>query len=174
MIAAFAVDFGRQIDYIRVSFRHIDEATMQLDETDRQLLALLRTNARASVAELGRRLGLARTTVQARIERLETGGAIAGYTLRGGTATRPPLQATVLVAIEPRSGPTVLSRLRSLPGVEVVHTTSGRFDLLVQVTAQNTAELDDSIDRIGEARGVKSSESLIHLTTKIDRSARPD
>ena len=145
---------------------------MQLDETDRQLLALLRDNARAPVAELGRRLGLARTTVQARIDRLEAGGAIAGYTLRGGAATRPPLQATVLVAIEPRSGPAVLSRLRSLPGVEVVHTTSGRFDLLVQVAAQSTAELDDTLDRIGEARGVRSSESLIHLATKLDRSAR--
>lgn len=174
MIAAIAVDFGWHNDYNRVSFRHIDEMTMQLDETDRQLLALLRANARAPVAEIGRRLGLARTTVQARIERLETNGTIAGYTLRGGTATRPPLQATVLVAIEPRSGPAVLARLRSLPGVELVHTTSGRFDLLVQVTAQTTAELDDTLDRIGEARGVRSSESLIHLATRIDRSARPD
>ena len=81
-------------------------------------------------------------------------------------------QATVLASIEPRTGPAVLSRLRSLAGVEVVHTTSGRFDLLVQVSAATTAELDETLDRIGEARGVLSSESLIHLSTKLDRSGR--
>lgn len=145
---------------------------MQIDATDRQLLALLRENARAPVADLARRLGLARTTVQARIDRLEQGGVIAGYTLREGARLRPPLQATVLVSIEPRSGPAVLARLKSLPGVEVVHTTSGRFDLLAQVSAGTTAELDDTLDRIGEARGVRSSESLIHLATKLDRTGQ--
>jgi len=63
-----------------------------------------------------------------------------------------------------------LARLRSLPAVQVVHTTSGRFDLLVQIAAQTTQELDETLDRIGETRGVKGSESLIHLSTKIDRS----
>ena len=112
---------------------------MQTDEIDQQLLTQLRQNARAPVTELARRIGLARTTVQARIERMEAGGIIAGYTLRGSAATRPPLRATVLVSIEPRSGPAVLARLKSLPGVELVHTTSGRFDLLVQVTARTTS-----------------------------------
>lgn len=143
---------------------------MQTDETDRGLLRLLRENARAPVTDLARRLGLARTTVQARIERMEKSGVIAGYTLRSSAATAPPLRATVLVSIEPRSGPAVLARLKSLAGVEVVHTTSGRFDLLVQVAAATTAELDDTLDRIGEAKGVRSSESLIHLSTKIDRA----
>ncbi len=143
---------------------------MQINDTDRRLLNLLRDNARAPVSELARRLGLARSTVQARIERLEAGGAIAGYTLRIADALRPALKATVLISIEPRSAPAVLGRLKSLPGVETVHTTSGRFDLLVQVTAATTAELDDTLDRIGDARGVRSSESLIHLATKIDRA----
>lgn len=144
---------------------------MQIDNTDQMLLTLLRENARAPVSELARRLGLARTTVQARIERMEKAGVIAGYTLRANSATQPPLRATVLVSIEPRTGPAVLARLKSLPGIEVVHTTSGRFDLLVQVAAGTTAELDDTLDRIGEARGVRSSESLIHLATKLDRRA---
>ncbi|MBY6055630.1 Lrp/AsnC family transcriptional regulator [Leisingera daeponensis] len=145
---------------------------MQTDETDQRLVILLRENARRPVAELARHLGLARTTVQARIERLEATGVIAGYTLKSSAASRPPLQATVLMSIEPRSGPEVLARLRSLPGVEVVHTTSGRFDLLAQVVAHSTAELDDTIDRIAEARGVRSSESLIHLATKLDRTGQ--
>ncbi|NRB35644.1 MAG: AsnC family transcriptional regulator [Rhodobacteraceae bacterium] len=141
----------------------------QNDEIDDKLLSLLRRDARMPVTELSRRLSLARSTVQARIERLERSGRITGYTLREPHAARTALTATVLIQIEPRSGPAVLARLDSLPGVSVVHTTSGRFDLLAQISARTTEELDATIDRIGEARGVKGSESLIHLSTKIDR-----
>lgn len=142
---------------------------MQTDETDRALLALLAENARLPVADLARRLGIARTTVQARLDRLEARGVIAGYTLRKGPGLRPPIRATVLVSIEPRSGPAVLARLKAMPEVETVHTTSGRVDLIVTLSAETTESLDETLDRIGEAKGVKGSESLIHLATKIDR-----
>ena len=145
---------------------------MKIDETDQALLALLQENARMPVATLARRLGLARTTVQARLDRLETSGIIKGYTLRLNDALRARLRATALVSIEPRSAPAVLARLKSLPGVKTVHTTSGRFDLIVELAADTTEELDNTLDHIGESRGVKSSESLVHLSTKIDRSSR--
>lgn len=147
-----------------------DDAFMQIDEIDRKLIALLADNARVPVAVLARDLGLARTTVQARIDRLLATGVIAGFTLRPGAVLRPAIRATALVSIEPRSAPAVLARLRSLPAVEVVHTTSGRFDLLIQLCAATTEELDGTLDRIGEARGVRASESLVHLSTRIDRS----
>jgi DNA-binding Lrp family transcriptional regulator len=140
-----------------------------MDETDQALLALLAENARQPAATLARRLGLARSTVQARIERLEKTGAIAGYTLRPGPAVAPALRATVLVSIEPRAGPAVLARLRAMPEVETVHTTTGRVDLIATLTAKTTEALDAALDRIGETRGVKGSESLIHLSTKLDR-----
>ncbi|KGM88312.1 transcriptional regulator, AsnC family [Roseovarius mucosus DSM 17069] len=142
---------------------------MQTDETDRALIALLQENARLPVATLARRLGLARTTVQARLERLENTGVIAGYSVRLSQSVRPALRATALVSIEPRSGPAVLARLKSLPQVRRVHTTSGRFDLIVMIEANTTEALDETLDRIGEAKGVKGSESLIHLSTKLDR-----
>ena len=142
---------------------------MQIDETDRALLALLSENARAPVATLARKLTLARTTVQARLDRLESSGVIQGYTLRLNDAQRAPLRATALLGIEPRSTPAVLARLRSLRDVKTVHTTSGRFDLIVGIEAATTEALDDTLDRIGETRGVKGSESLIHLSTKLDR-----
>ena len=142
---------------------------MQIDDTDHILLSLLSENARMPIAMLARRLGLARTTVQARLDRLETSGIIAGYTLRLGAEARPRIRATALLSIELRSGPSVLQRLKTLPAVETVHTSSGRFDLVVELAAENTAELDETLDRIGETRGVKSSESLIHLATKLDR-----
>ncbi len=142
---------------------------MQIDETDQALIALLGENARAPVATLARKLNLARTTVQARLDRLETKGAIQGYSVRLGQSARAPLRATVLVSIEPRSAPAVLSRLNSLPEVRRVHTTSGRFDLIVTLEAATTETLDETLDRIGDAKGVRSSESLIHLSTKLDR-----
>lgn len=144
---------------------------MHTDEIDQSLMSLLAENARTPVATLARRLGLARTTVQARIDRLETRGVIAGYTLRLGQSTPASIRATVLIAIEPRSQPAVMARLRALPVVEQVQTTTGRVDLIATLTAPSTEALDATLDSIAEAKGVKSSESLIHLTTKIDRTA---
>ena len=140
-----------------------------MDETDTRLIGLLQENARMPVADLARALGLARTTVQARLERLETKGLITGYTVRLGGAMAPKLRATILLQIEPRSGPGVLSHLRALSGVIAVHTTSGRFDMLVEAIAEPTEALDALVDDIVEARGVMRSESLVQLSTKLDR-----
>lgn len=143
-----------------------------MDELDRSIIALLSADARMSVATLARRLKVARSTIQARLERLETGGIIAGYTLKlGEEARQGRLRASVLLSIEPRGQAAILSRLKAIPEVERVFTTSGRFDLLLQVAAPNTAVLDGVLDQIGAMTGVKSSESLIHLSTRIDRAA---
>jgi DNA-binding Lrp family transcriptional regulator len=142
-----------------------------LDDLDRNILAQLSADARMSVAVLARKLRVARSTVQARLERLESNGTITGYTLRLGEVGRTaPIRATVLLGIEPRSQPAVLARLKVLPQVERVHTTSGRVDLLIQLAAATTTELDETLDRIGAIDGVRSSESLIHLSTKLDRA----
>ncbi|WP_072776503.1 Lrp/AsnC family transcriptional regulator [Marivita hallyeonensis] len=143
--------------------------TLQIDDIDTRLIALLQKDARAPVAELARKLGLARTTVQTRIDRLVAKGAIAGFTLRRGDALAAPIRATVLVSITPRTGPEVLARLRALPHVDAVVTVSGRADLVIELSARSTQELDATLDDIAEAKGVQSSESFIHLSTKIDR-----
>lgn len=140
-----------------------------MDEIDRKMLGALRENARVSIADLARSVGIARTTAQARLERLERNGTIKGYTVRLGAKAAPALRATVLLQIEPRTTPEVLSRLKPLPGVMSVVTTSGRFDLLVEVAADTTDVLDTMIDEIVAAKGVLRSESLVHLGTKIDR-----
>jgi DNA-binding Lrp family transcriptional regulator len=142
-----------------------------MDELDRSILGLLSADARMSVATLSRRLKVARSTIQARLERLETSGIIAGYTLRLGEAAREGrLRASVLLTIEPRSQAPVLTRLKSISEIERVFTTSGRFDFLVQVACPNTQVLDQVLDQIGAMTGVRASESLIHLSTKIDRA----
>ncbi len=142
-----------------------------MDKLDRALISRLADDARVSLATLSRSLGVARSTIQARIERLENTGVIAGYTVKlGEAARRGRIRATVLLTIEPRAQPAVLSRLRAQPLVERIHTTSGRFDLLLQVAAETTAALDALLDEIGAITGVRSSESLIHLSTKLDRA----
>lgn len=142
-----------------------------MDDLDRNILGLLGGDARMSVATLARRLKVARSTIQARLERLETTGVIAGYTVKLGEAARQGrIRATVLLMIEPRAQANILTRLRALPEVERIHTTSGRVDLLLQLAAPSTTQLDIVLDQIGEMTGVKSSESLIHLSTKMDRA----
>jgi DNA-binding Lrp family transcriptional regulator len=142
-----------------------------MDELDRNIIGLLGADARTSVATLARKMKVARSTIQARLERLETTGMIAGYTLKLGEAAKEGrLRATVLVTIEPRAQAGILIRLKSIPEVERVLTTSGRVDLLLQIAAPNTRALDEVLDQIGGLTGVRSSESLIHLSTRIDRA----
>ncbi|WP_333829806.1 Lrp/AsnC family transcriptional regulator [Pararhodobacter sp.] len=143
-----------------------------MDDLDKALLAQLTMDARLSLATLARRLKVARSTVQSRLERLESSGAIAGYTVKLGDAARASLiRASVLLMVEPRNQPAILARLKAIPEVERVNTTSGRCDLLLLVAAASTAALDSVLDVIGEIPGVRSSESLIHLSTKLDRSS---
>ena len=142
-----------------------------MDTTDREILRLLAGDARMTVSKLSSKLRVARSTVQTRLERLENSGAIAGYTIRLGTElSKGRIRATVLLTVEPRAQPAVLARLKAIGAVEIVHTASGRFDMILQVATQSTAELDAVLDQIGDIQGIKSSESLIHLSTRIDRA----
>ena len=142
-----------------------------MDDMDRAILAQLGADARISVATLARRLKVARSTIQSRLERLESTGIIAGYTVKlGESGQRGRIKATVLLTIEPRAQPNVLTRLKAIPEVETIHSTSGRVDLLLSVAAPTTAVLDNVLDAIGAITGVRASESLIHLATKLDRA----
>ncbi|MBW0158718.1 Lrp/AsnC family transcriptional regulator [Sedimentimonas flavescens] len=142
-----------------------------MDELDQAIIGLLSSDARMSLSTLARRLKVARSTVQARLERLETSGVIAGYTVKLGEAARAGrLRASALLEIEPRAQAAILSRLKSIPEVERVLTTSGRVDLLLQLAVSSTQQLDKVLDDIGGIPGVQSTESLIHLSTKLDRA----
>ncbi|QMU58466.1 MAG: AsnC family transcriptional regulator [Boseongicola sp.] len=144
-----------------------------MDEIDEEILKLLGEDARTPVATLASKLSLARSTVQTRLDRLERQKFIAGYTVRLGEAARAGrIRATALLQIEPMTLPAVLSKLKRLPEVRSAHTASGRFDLVVSLSASTTDALDKALDAIGEVAGVRSSESLIHLSTRIDRRVR--
>ncbi|NML16199.1 Lrp/AsnC family transcriptional regulator [Azohydromonas caseinilytica] len=142
----------------------------ELDDVDRALLALLRENARASTAELGRRLGLSRTTVQSRLQRLERRRVVAGYTVVvPEEAEGPQVCAHVLITAATKQGGAIEAALRRMPQVRLLHSVSGPFDLIAVLTAGSIGELDELIDRIGALQGVERTTSAIVLSTRIRR-----
>ena len=143
---------------------------IQLDDTDRALLALLRENARAPTAELARRLKLSRTTVQSRLVRLERSKAIAGYTVTAAAdADAALVWAHILITVEPRKAASIEAALRRIPELRTLHSVSGPFDLIAIVAAASIGELDGLIDRIGVLDGVERTTSAIVLSTRIQR-----
>jgi DNA-binding Lrp family transcriptional regulator len=141
-----------------------------MDEIDKRLLAALGENARAPAAQLGRRLGLSRTTVQSRIERLERRGIIIGYAARlSPEHERGAVRAQVMITVRPKEQRAVEAALRAIPEVRVLQTVSGAFDMVAQVVAASTTEMDDLVDAIGELPGVERTTSSIVLSTKFDR-----
>ncbi|MDX8455281.1 Lrp/AsnC family transcriptional regulator [Mesorhizobium sp. VK9D] len=143
---------------------------MHISDKDRQLLALLSENARAPTAVIARKLNLSRTTVQARIERLEQEGVIAGYGVRLSDSYEHGLvRAHVMIVLKTKALGRVVQMLRALPEVMSVHSVSGGFDLIAEVAATSISELDRTIDVIGEVEGVEKTQSSIILSTRFKR-----
>ena len=141
-----------------------------LDDTDRALLALLRDNARASAADLARRLKLARTTVQSRIARLERERVIVGYSVvTPDEAEAALVRAHVLITARPKQSAGIEAALRRIPELRTLHSVSGPFDLIAVLAAESIGVLDILIDRIGALDGVERTTSAIVLSTRIAR-----
>ncbi|MDO5610756.1 MAG: Lrp/AsnC family transcriptional regulator [Pseudomonadota bacterium] len=143
---------------------------MKLKAADQQLLSLLRENARASTAEIARRLKLSRTTVQSRIDRLERDGVIAGYTVRvSDAAERGHIRAHIMITLAPRQMPVVVDALRAMPEVRHLHSVSGASDLIALAVATDVEAMDALTDAIGQIDGVERTTSAIILSTKFER-----
>jgi DNA-binding Lrp family transcriptional regulator len=141
-----------------------------LDATDRELLSLLQTNARESVTTLGKKLGVARTTVLARLKRLEDSGVITGYSVRLNQATlEKSLQAYVGLSVAPKSGRDVLKRLNKMPEIKLVCSVSGEFDYVAWIRAETPDALDRLLDEIGDIDGVSKTNTSVVLAERINR-----
>ncbi len=142
----------------------------QLDDLDRNLVALLQANARASVADLARQLGVARTTVLARIARLERTQVIAGYSVRlGQDVLDASIYAYVGIILAPKYGKDVLKRLDRMPEVQLLCAVSGEYDYVAWLRADSPERLNDLLDQIGALEGVERTTTSIILARKIDR-----
>lgn len=137
-----------------------------MDSLDQQLIALLRADARMSVADLAHRLGVSRATVTNRMRKLEQAQVIVGYTVRLKPEAEPNrIRAWMGVLVEGNQGRAVIASLLGEPGVAALHDTNGRWDLLVGLRAANLTELSTVLERIRLIKGIQSSETSIHLKT---------
>lgn len=137
-----------------------------MDETDHQLLSLLRQDARLTVAALANKLGVSRGTVTNRIRRLEDDGTIVGYTVRlRPDVQRSEIKAWMSIAVEGNQTRSVIVNLLGEPGVATLHDTNGRWDLLAELRAESLQELAKVLERIRLLKGISNTETSIHLET---------
>ena len=143
---------------------------MEITRNDRLLIAALQRDARKSISELARELGLSRTTVRKRLAQLEQADVIAGYSVKLSDRYREnSLQAYVSLVVKPRYGVPVAAALERMAQVEALYTVSGKIDLVAIMRVSSPGELDATLDRIGAMEGVKDTDSAIVLKTKFDR-----
>jgi DNA-binding Lrp family transcriptional regulator len=137
-----------------------------MDSTDRELLSLLRDNARMSVAAMAKTLKVARGTVQNRLARLEADGTIVGYTVK----LRPQsddqrIRALMTVAVEGNRTDEVLRALRGDPAVCALHTTNGRWDIVAELRTESLEAVDKVLGRIRLIDGISNTETSLLLST---------
>ena len=137
-----------------------------MDHIDQQLIALLRKDARASVATLAHKLGVSRGTVTNRIRKLEDSHVIVGYTVQLRPDAQPTdIRAWMAVQVEGNQTRQVIAALLGEPGVAALHDTNGRWDLLAELRAHSMADLSQVLERIRLLKGISSTETSIHLAT---------
>jgi DNA-binding Lrp family transcriptional regulator len=142
------------------------DGLIKMDALDQQLIGLLRTDARLTVAALAHRLKVSRGTITNRITRLEDNGVIVGYTVRLRPDAQPnEIRAWMSIAVEGNETRAVIASLLGEPGVAEIHDTNGRWDLLAGLRAVNLSELSSVLERVRLIKGIQSTETSIHLQT---------
>jgi DNA-binding Lrp family transcriptional regulator len=137
-----------------------------MDATDRQLLGLLRDNARISVAAMAKAVKVSRGTVQNRLARMEAAGIIIGYTVKlEAHAEDQRVRALMTVAVEGNRTDDVLRQLRGDPAVYALHTTNGRWDIVAELRTENLEAVDRVLSRIRLIEGISQTETSLLLST---------
>lgn len=143
--------------------------TEPIDKLDAALIELLAAEPRVGVLEASRRLGVARGTVQARIDRMHDRGVITGY----GPDVDPAAlgyEVTAFITLEIRQvggHDPVAERLAAIPEVLEVHTITGAGDVLCRVVARSNADLQRVLDAIVSVEGVVRSATVISLAAQV-------
>jgi DNA-binding Lrp family transcriptional regulator len=144
-----------------------------MDEQDRQIVTILRHNARRSISDIALELNLSRATVRARIERLEARGDIVGYTVvLRDDAISAPVRGLTMIEVEGRMLDRVVDALAGFPEISAVHTTNGRWDVVVELSVRSLADLDEALRRLRSIPGITASETTLLLSTPRSTRAR--
>ena len=137
-----------------------------MDDIDRKLIALLRVNARTSIASLAQQLRVARGTVHNRLTRLEDSGVIVGYTLRlKPQVEEQHIRALMTVLVEGNRTEAVIRALRGDPAVSALYSTNGRWDIVAELRAESLEAFDRVLARIRLVEGISSTETSLLLST---------
>ncbi|MEU1754651.1 Lrp/AsnC family transcriptional regulator [Micromonospora matsumotoense] len=148
---------------------------VQLDELDGRLVQLLADEPRIGVLECSRRLGVARGTVQARLDKLVDRGVIGGF----GPEISPAaigfaVTSFVTLEISQRHGhDTVTAHLAAIPEVLEAHTITGASDLLCRIVARSNTDLQRVIDQIVSSEAIRRASTIIALAEQIPYRTLP-
>ena len=146
-----------------------------MDTADQRLVQALRRNGRATVSNLAVELGISRATVRTRLEKLVAQGEILGFTVvLKSDVDDLPVRGIMLITVQGRGTDRIIGQLSGMPEVQTVHTTNGRWDLIVELGTQSLADLDAVLRRIRLIDGIANSETNLYLSTKrMSRVPRP-
>ncbi|MFN4124351.1 Lrp/AsnC family transcriptional regulator [Pannonibacter indicus] len=136
-----------------------------MDDTDLALIAALRADGRRSISDLALDLKLSRATVRARLSRLVESGEIQGFTaVLRNEGQDLPIRAMMMLAIEGKRADTVIRRLSGMPEARSIHTTNGRWDLVIELATPDLASFDAALHRIRLIEGVSATETSLMLS----------
>ncbi len=142
-----------------------------MDELDNKLLNALHRDARASLSELAETLGVTRTTVRSRLQRLKQSGEIVGFTVvTRKSVAESPVRGLMMLGIEGRGTERIMSRIAAMQQVQAVHSTNGSWDLIAEIGTDTLAELDGVLFQIHRMEGITRSETNLLLSTRKGRS----
>ncbi len=141
-----------------------ERTVIQLDAKDQGLISMLRANARTSIVDLAKGLGVSRATVQNRLRRLEEDGVITGYTvLLGAEIEKPNVRALMSIRADSASEASVILKLRGNPHVSAVHHTTGRWDLIAEVRTDSLSSFNKIVGVLRLIDGVSATETNLLL-----------
>lgn len=137
-----------------------------MSDLDRKIIALLRDNGRLAISEIAEKTGVSRVTVQKRIALLETSGEIAGYTIKLKPQIDNRIRAWMGIAVEGNKSTAIIQSLRGESSVATLHTTNGRWDILVEIHTDTLEQFDNLLGRIRKIPGVANTETSLLLSTR--------
>ncbi len=141
-----------------------------MDETDLEILRLLKENARATLAHISGEVGLSSPSIKDRIEKMEREGVILGYRPvldhgKLGQGLTAFIQLTL--AYQQCCNDELADNLKEIPGVEEGHYTDGDYDVILKVVTENPESLMGVLNMINAVDGVANTKTIISLTNPI-------
>jgi Lrp/AsnC family transcriptional regulator, leucine-responsive regulatory protein len=146
----------------------------QLDDTDRRILAELQEDCKAPLAHVGKRVGLSAPSVMERIRKLEEAGIIRGYhAVLNSRKVGLDVTSFIGVSTSVRGIDQLEAQIAAFEEVLESHHVTGAYTMLLKVKTQNTESLEQLISRIRLIDGVTRTETLVVLSTRLERTLIP-